>query len=200
MSAPEPQPGPQEAPVWTRGRWAYPALFAGSLIESTIFPWPIEFPLLAVMLRGRGHVFTAALVVVVGSVLGGLIAYVVGAAAFDAMAPTLAEHENWADAVAAARERAETRGAIAVFLAMMTPAPVQITSFAAGAAGVGGAAFFVAIAAGRALRYLAMAVLVFAFGQTIMDWWRARSRNVRWAIMAGLAVAFVVALWATFHL
>jgi len=178
----------------------YPALFAGSIIESTVFPWPIEFPLLAVMLRGRGHVFPAALVVTAGSIVGGAIAYVVGVAAFDAMAPVLAEHENWSRAVAAARERAEARGAIAVFLAMMTPAPVQITSFAAGAAGVGASAFLVAISMGRALRYLAMAVLVFAFGETIMDWWRARSRGVRRAMVAGLAAAFLGALWATIYL
>jgi membrane protein YqaA with SNARE-associated domain len=177
--------------------YAYPALLLGSVVESTIFPWPIEFPLLAVMLRGRGHVFPAALAVTTGSVLGCLAAFLVGALAFDAVAPWLVEHPSWAAAVETARAKADARGAAAVFVGMMTPAPVQITSFAAGVAGVGLWIFLVASAAGRAIRYFAMAVLVFAFGERIMSWWRARSRRLRRIGLAVIAVVFVLALVAT---
>ena len=62
----EPHASERPAPEWTRSGWAYPALFLGSVLESTLLPWPIEFPLLAVMLRGRAHVFPAALAVTVG--------------------------------------------------------------------------------------------------------------------------------------
>jgi membrane protein YqaA with SNARE-associated domain len=186
----------REPPAWTRGGWALPALFAGSVIESTILPWPIEFPLLAVMLRGRAHVFPAALAVTAGSVLGCVFAFLLGAFAYDAIAPQLAAHEGWAAAVAAAQDRAAARGAAAVFIGMMTPAPVQITSFAAGAAGVGLWAFVLASAAGRTIRYFAMAVLVFAFGPKIMDVWRARSRRTRRIALALIGVVFVIALVA----
>jgi membrane protein YqaA with SNARE-associated domain len=182
------------APPWTRGGWAYPALFAGSVIESTVLPWPIEFPLLAVMLRGRAHVFPAALAVTAGSVLGCLLAFFMGARAYDAVAPWLMEHPSWAAAVDVARAKAEARGPIAVLIGMMTPAPVQITSFAAGAAGVGTWAFLAASALGRTIRYLAMAILVFAFGPRIMAWWRTRAPLARRIGMALISVAFVLAL------
>lgn len=181
------------APAWTRSGFAYPALFLGSVIDSTIFPWPIEFPLLAIMLRGRGHVFPAAAVVTAGSVLGCIIAYVAGTSAYDAVSAWLAGHENWAAAVDAARIRADERGAWAVFLGMMTPV-VQVASFAAGAAGVGFWAFLLASIAGRTVRYGSMAVLVFAFGPRIMRWWRARSKRTRLTLIALFTVAFVVAL------
>jgi membrane protein YqaA with SNARE-associated domain len=183
-------------PGWTKGGFAYPALFVGSLIESTILPWPIEFPLLAVMLRGRGHVFPAALAVTAGSVLGCLAAFLVGALAYDAVAPLLLDHPSWAAAVEAARAKAEARGAGAVFIAMMAPAPVQIASFAAGVAGVGLWAFLAAAAAGRTIRYFAMAILVFAFGERIMAWWRARSTRARRIGLALIGVVFVLALIA----
>ena len=185
---------------WTHSRWAYPALFAGSLVESTVLPWPIEFPLLAVMLRGRGHVFPAAFAVTLGSVAGCALAYLVGALAFDAVAPLLARHESWAAAVEAARAQAEARGAPAVFFGMMLPTPVQITSFAAGLAGVGFPAFLGAVTAGRTLRYFSMAGLVFAFGERIMAWWRGRSRSTRRIGIAVIAAVFLLALLAALSL
>ncbi len=199
MSVAEPSPA-REAPAWTRGGFAYPVLFVGSVIESAVVPWPIEFPLLAIMLRGRGHVFPAALVVTLGSVAGGLIAFAAGALAFDAVAAWIAEHPRWAEAVEVARAKAEARGGWAVFVGMMTPAPVQITSFAAGAAGVGPWVFLVGCLAGRAVRYGSMAVLIFAFGPRIMAWWRARSRRVRIALFVAIGVLFVVAMIAALML
>jgi membrane protein YqaA with SNARE-associated domain len=188
----------REAPAWTRGSFAYPALFLGSVIESAVVPWPIEFPLLAIMLRGRGHVLPAALVVTLGSVTGALAAYAAGVFAFGSVAEWISDHPRWAEAVEVARAKAEARGGWAVFIGMMTPAPVQITSFAAGAAGVGPWAFFAAALCGRAVRYGSMAVLIYAFGPRIMSWWRARSRRVRLGLIAAICVLFVVALVAAF--
>jgi membrane protein YqaA with SNARE-associated domain len=191
---------PRPAPAWTRGGYAYPALFLGSVIESAVVPWPIEFPLLAIMLRGRGHVFPAALVVTLGSAGGALIAYAAGVYAFDSVAHWVAEHPRWAEAVDAARAKAVARGGWAAFIGMMTPAPVQITSFASGAAGVGPWAFFAAALAGRGIRYGSMAVLIYAFGPRIMSWWRARSRRVRLGLIAAICVLFVIALVAALML
>lgn len=188
------------APAWTRGALAYPALFLGSVVESAVVPWPIEFPLLAVMLRGRGHVFPAALVVTLGSVGGALIAYAAGVYAFDGVADWIARHPRWAEAVDAARAKAVARGGWAAFIGMMTPAPVQATSFAAGAAGVGAWAFFVAALAGRAIRYGSMAVLIYLFGPRIMSWWRAQKRSVRLGLIAAICVLFVAALVAALML
>jgi membrane protein YqaA with SNARE-associated domain len=182
-------------PVWTRNGWAYPALFLGSVIDSTVLPWPLEIPLLAVMLRGRKHVFPAALVVMAGSVLGCFLAFLVGARAYEAVAPWIADHTNWAARLEAARAKAEARGAAAVFIGMLSPW-AQITSFAAGAAGVGTGTFLAASAIGRTIRYFAMAVPVFAFGPRIMSWWRTRSRRARMIGIALIAVAFVAwLLW-----
>ncbi|PWE18847.1 hypothetical protein DDZ18_04460 [Marinicauda salina] len=176
-----------------RGPHALAALFAGSVIESTVFPWPIEFPLLARMLQGRAKVFPAAAVVTLGSALGCLIAYLGGVAAWDALSPVIAEPGARESALAAARERIDRAGALAVFLGMMTPLPVQITSFAAGLAGVNPALFLAAVLAGRTVRYFSMAVLVYAFGERITAWWRARPPALRAAGVGAFLLAFIAA-------
>lgn len=194
--------------IWARaGEWptrrAYAALVAGSFVDSTVFPWPIEFPLTAVMLRGRAHVFPAAIAVFVGSLLGYCAVYFVGVFAFDAIASALSGRSGWVDAAAAARADLtagdETAMMPAVFLAMLTPAP-QIVSFAAGAAGLSWPLFVLAAATGRAVRYGSMAILVFIFGERIIAWWNRRPAWFRaGAILAILAVFFaavVHAVWA----
>lgn len=168
-----------------RRGWILPGLFLGSVVESALLPWPIEFPLLAEMLRGRRHVLPAALAVALGSFAGAMLVYAAGLAAFELVSVWLAPREGFAAGVEAARVRVEMRGALAVFLAMLTPVPVQLTSLAAGLAGIAPVPFALAVLAGRALRYGAMAIVVFWYGDTVMVWWRARSRLVR--TLAGLA-------------
>ncbi len=186
----------ETAQRWTRGAWAYPALFVGSIVESALIPWPIEFPLLAVMLRGRGHVFPAALVVIAGSAVGAVLAFLVGLGAYALIEPWIANRPGLADAIASAREGVAVGGAWAVFVGMMTPVPVQITSVAAGLAGVGPAAFALAAFSGRFVRYMAMAVPVFFAGRTLMAWWEKRSRAVKAALIGAFALAFLAALAA----
>lgn len=178
-------------PIWARPGMAYPALFVGSVVESSVFPFPIEFPLTAVMLRGRAHVFPAAAAVIAGSIVGCVLAFAAGAAVIGALAPAVA---GWADgaAMAGARARIADGGPWAVFAAMLTPVPVQITSFAAGLAGLAWGPFVLAVSAGRAVRYLAMAIVLFACGDAIRAWWMGLGRRGRWGVVLAAGLAFVL--------
>jgi membrane protein YqaA with SNARE-associated domain len=115
-----------------KGPLALPALFVGSIVESSILPWPIEFPMLAYMLRGRIETLVVTLVVTLGSVVGCFLSYAAGRAAFGLMADFIAARPALADALVQAQAQINEAGAVAVSAAMMTPTPVQITSFAAG--------------------------------------------------------------------
>lgn len=174
-------------------KWAYPALFLGSVVDSTIFPWLIELPLTALMLRGRAHVFPAAITVWAGSVLGYVIMFAAGAWAFEAASAFLAGRVDWLDQVQGARDTVTDRAAWPVFVSMFTPAP-QIVSFAAGAAGLSVQAFLLACLVGRALRYGSMAILVFFFGEQIITWWRRLPLAVRIGVIVALVAAFAASL------
>ena len=117
-----------------RGPLALLALFAGSVLESTLLPWPIEFPLLAYMLRGRRQVVEATLVVTLGSVLGCVLSYWAGRLALDLAEAFISARPDLALSLEGARARIDAYGAWAVGVSMLTPVPVQLSSFAAGAA------------------------------------------------------------------
>ncbi len=177
---------------WFRGGWAYPALFVGSVVESSVLPWPIEFPLTAVMLRGRAHVFPAAITVWLGSVIGCALAFLAGAWAFEAVLNALSGRYDWAAGLAAARDdmAEQERPLVAVFAAMFTPAQ-QIASIAAGAAGLAFLPFLLVVTLGRALRFASMAILVFWFGETIVDRWRRAPSWLRRMVIVLALMAFV---------
>jgi membrane protein YqaA with SNARE-associated domain len=181
-----------------RGRWAVPALFVGSFIDSTIFPWPVALPLAAQMLRGRAYVFPAAAAAALGSILGGLLVYTLARLAFDAIAPVIVDDSAAAMALADARARMEAGGAVAAFLAMLTPVPVQLTSLAAGLAGVGGVWFALAITLGRGIRYFAMGLVLYAVGDRIVAGWRLLPRWGRWMLIGVFAALFVALIAASF--
>jgi membrane protein YqaA with SNARE-associated domain len=175
-----------------RGVWALPALYAGSIAESTALPWPIEIPMLAYMLRGRRQTVVVTLVVSAGSVTGCFLAYLAGAAALEALQGFIAARPGMEAGIAQSSARIEALGPLAVFLAMLAPVPVQLASFAAGAAGMAAPYFLLAAAIGRTLRYAAMGVLVFAFGPSVMAWWSERPTWVRRAAAAGIMLVFLV--------
>lgn len=181
-----------------RGKWAVPALFAGSFIDSTIFPWPVALPLAAQMLRGRRYVFPAAAAAALGSILGGLLVFTLARLAFDAVAPMIVDDSAAAASLAEARSRIETGGAVAVFAAMLTPVPVQLTSLAAGLAGVGGVWFALAITLGRGIRYFAMGLVLYAVGDRIVAGWRWLPRWGRWLLIGFFAALFVWLIAASF--
>lgn len=174
-----------------RGRFALPALFAGSVLESTVLPWPIEIPMLAYMLRGRRHTVVVTLVVSAGSATGCFLAFLAGAAALEALQGFIAARPALEAGVTASRARIEAFGPAAVFLAMLAPVPVQAASFAAGAAGMGAAPFILAALTGRTLRYAAMAIVVYAFGPSILDWWARRPRRLRQAALMAVVLIFL---------
>lgn len=147
--------------------------------------------MLAYMLRGRAQTIIVTLVVSAGSVTGCFLAFLSGAAALDALQGFIAARPGLEAGVAQSRERIDALGPAAVFLAMLAPVPVQVASFAAGAAGMAVPAFLLAAGAGRTLRYAAMGMVVFAFGPSIMAWWARRPLWLRRAAISVIALVFL---------
>jgi membrane protein YqaA with SNARE-associated domain len=147
--------------------------------------------MLAYMLRGRRQTVIVTLVVSAGSASGCFLAFLAGAAALEALQGFIAARPGLEAGVISAQARVEAFGPAAVFFAMLAPVPVQVASFAAGAAGMGAAPFLLAAATGRTLRYAAMGVIVYAFGPAIMGWWARRPAWLRRAAVWAAVVVFL---------
>ncbi len=184
--------------AWMGSRYAYPALFFGVLIESTVFPWPVELMIASMMLENRRHVWPVWAVTVIATVLGAALAYLVGAYLFESLGRSLIDGMGWQSAYEVTRQRFQDYGFVLVLIAAQTPVPFQITALAAGVTGVEPAGFLLAALLGRSFRYALMAVPVFLFGPALKDWWLGSPPWVRWGLI-GLGVAvFLMSLGLPF--
>lgn len=165
-------------------------LFAGAVLESSVLPWPIEFPMLAYMLRGRIETLAACVVVTLGSVVGCILMFALGRAAYDLLSGFIEARPAVSSALTLAQVKIDESGAWAVGLAMVGPTPVQLASLAAGIAQMNLAIFILAVFVGRSIRYWSIGALVFFFGPSIMTLWRRLPRKVRYPVLALLIIAF----------
>ncbi|MGJ3232942.1 MAG: YqaA family protein [Oceanicaulis sp.] len=185
----------------SRGRWALVFLFLGSVLESTVFPWPIEIPMVAYMLRGKRAVVRVVAVCVLGSVVGSLAVYFAGVAAFEAVQGFIEARSDLQSGLETARAWIDEWGALAVAATTLAPVPVQMASLAAGLSGMAIWAFALAVGAGRAIRYGAMGLLIILFGDQITRWWENQpGKRKRWVTVLVVAVFLALLAWAVYSI
>lgn len=154
---------------WAETPYGVPALFGLSLAESSFFPLPPDPLLLALCLGASKRSFKFAAVATVGSVVGGVIGYAIGAGAW-----TIAQ--DWfftyipgvtPEAFESVRDFYDRHGFAAVFLAGLTPIPYKVFTLASGVFGINFGVFVLASILSRGLRFFIVAGLVYRFGPPI---------------------------------
>ena len=157
-------------PVWAR-RWAGHPLAPAALAllaaaEAALFPAPVEVLLIALTLL-RPRPWRLVGLAVAASTLGALGAYAVGHATLGSVGAGLAGSDRIAEAAALYR-----RGAFAVLATSgFTQIPYVAYTVAAGAAGVPLGSFVLGAAAGRFLKYAAVAAVA-VMPRFAARWWR----------------------------
>ena len=168
-----------------RSPFIYPALLLIEILETTFVPIPYEAILIALVLAAPERLWQFVAVSVLGSVIGGLILYFVGAG----MAEPVAAFVGVESEIATYRETFEQRGGALIFLAAVTPIPGYIVNIVAGASGYPVTAFLILIGVGRFLRFAVIGWLVARYGTVIVDRWMSLPRRLRWTLLAALLVA-----------
>ncbi|MBN1141502.1 MAG: DedA family protein [Deltaproteobacteria bacterium] len=154
---------------WASTPYGVPALFLLAFAESSFFPIPPDVLLIALALGMPLRSYYFAAVTSLGSVLGGVLGYVIGlwvwglaAALFFAYIPgftpaqfqqvqqLFAEYNFWV-----------------VFVAGFTPIPYKIFTIGAGVFQVNFPLFLLASVVSRSLRFFLVAGLIHHFGQPI---------------------------------
>lgn len=178
----------------SRTPYGYLALFGGALLEATIFPWPVEIVLAAMMLDNRRRIWLVTAIAISASVLGGVLFYFVGAYLFETLGQWLVGTLDMKEQFETKRQQFQTAGFWIIFIAAQTPIPFQITTMAAGVAGVAFGPFFAAALLGRTVRYLLMAVPTYFFGPAMRRWWLGLPNWVRTALYLLVAIVFVLSI------
>jgi membrane protein YqaA with SNARE-associated domain len=153
---------------WAESGWAGSAVGTWALLQGSVVPGPSDALLLPLGLSDPGRVFKLALWATLGATLGGLLAYAIGRLAFDDVGrPALGLMGVSEATLLRSRGLFERRGWAIVALSAISPLSTKAVCLAAGSFGVPPLQFVAGLLAGRATRFLAVALLVRFAGERI---------------------------------
>jgi membrane protein YqaA with SNARE-associated domain len=184
------------APWYDRAlRWAaHPHapryLAALSASESVIFPVPPDVMLAPMTLAQPHRWWRFALLCTLASVAGGVLGYVLGHYALEAVLPWI-ERAGKLDTFHEIQELFVRYGFWIVFVAGFTPIPYKVFTVAAGAAGIGMLPFLLGSLVGRGGRFFLVAGLIRLGGQRMESVLRRYVEWLGWLVVAAIVVVLV---------
>jgi membrane protein YqaA with SNARE-associated domain len=151
------------------GTWA---LFLLAFSESSFFPIPPDVLLIALAVGKPEKSFKFAAVCALGSVIGGVLGYVIGWQFMAAIGDKIVEFYGLSDKVDYIEILYNRYDAWAVGIAGFTPIPYKVFTIAAGVFKISFPVFVIASAVSRSARFFLVGGLIYRFGpgiQTFID-------------------------------
>ena len=136
-----------------------------SMIESIVFPIPVDPFLAGLTLAAPQKAMRFALICTVGSVLGGVIGWLLGYLVGPSI-ETLILNIPWftQEKFDSVKEAYNENGMLIIFIGAFTPLPYKIITLTSGMAEVNLIAFIFISALGRGIRFLIVAYIIKFFG------------------------------------
>ncbi len=151
------------------GRNATRALGGSSFIERAVFPIPPDVLMIPMILSRRSRAFLIATIATIGSVLGALLGYWIGAVLMDSAGQWVLTVYGKQDAYHQLAGRFAEYGGWAILFAALTPFPFKVITIFSGAIGFPMPLFVLTSIAGRAARFFVVAALLWRYGPPIRD-------------------------------
>ena len=152
---------------WAETPYAVPALFLLAFTESSFFPIPPDVLLIALAISQPRKAFYYATICSVGSVLGGMLGYLIGYQFMEAIGNRIIQIYGFWDQWAYVGELYREYAAWAVGVAGFTPIPYKVFTIAAGAFKIDFPTFVLASAISRSARFFLVGLLIYWFGPPI---------------------------------
>lgn len=152
---------------WAETRYAVPALFLVAFSESSFFPVPPDILILALALSVPARSFFYAGVALVGSVLGGMLGYLIGLEFMELIGWRILGFYGIEDRFTALQGLFRQYDAWVVTIAGFTPIPYKLFTIAGGACRINFAIFLIASTVGRAMRFYLVGGLIYLFGKPV---------------------------------
>ena len=153
--------------TWAYSPYAVPALFLLALAESSFFPIPPDVLLMALAISIPRKSFYYALVCSVGSVIGGVLGYLIGYEFMELIGYRIIELYGFADKWDYVGNLYNTYAGWAVAIAGFTPIPYKVFTIAAGAFKIDLTVFLIASVLSRSARFFLVGGLIYFFGPPI---------------------------------
>jgi membrane protein YqaA with SNARE-associated domain len=176
---------------WSRHPKAPWYLGGLSFAESSFFPIPPDVMLAPMALARPDRAWRLALLTTLTSVAGGVLGYVIGYFALEAIEPWLVSAGYW-EGYMQARTWFETWGFWAVLAAGFSPIPYKVFTVAAGALAMFLPAFVLASIVGRGGRFFLVAGLIRWGGAPMEQKLRHNVELLGWLLVALLLLAWFI--------
>jgi|TARA_R110002072_G_scaffold14810_11_gene60631 membrane protein YqaA with SNARE-associated domain len=142
-------------------------LFLLAFIESSIFPIPPDVLLIPLVIAAPTRAWRLALLATIGSVLGGLAGYGIGALFYDSLGQPILAFYGYQDRFEQFAGAYNQWGAWIVAGAGLTPFPYKVITIASGVTRLDLVTFMIASVLSRGLRFFIVAALLWKFGAPI---------------------------------
>ena len=140
-----------------------------SLIESIIFPIPVDPFLAGLTLAAPKKAFTFALFCTVGSVIGGVVGWLLGYFIGPSIENVLLNIPWFTnEKFIAVKSAYNENGMLIIFLGAFTPLPYKIITITSGMAGINVIGFVLMSLIGRGIRFFIIAYLTKIFGMSAL--------------------------------
>ncbi len=171
---------------WAHTPYGAPMLFLLSLAESSFFPIPPDVLLMALSISIPKKALKYALYCSVGSVIGGIVGYFIGAVGYEAIGRHIIEFYGATEKFNYVASKYKENAFAFIVIAGFTPIPYKVFTIAAGVFDIRLSTLVLASAISRSARFFILAVLIHIFGPSIKSF-IDKYFNI-------LSVAFVVLL------
>jgi membrane protein YqaA with SNARE-associated domain len=162
-----------------------------SIAESSFFPIPVDVMLAPMVLARPERAWFLATLTTLASVFGGVLGYLIGMFAFEAVEPLLHRFGYW-DNYIAAREWFDVWGVWVIFIAGVSPIPYKIFTITAGAVAMALLPFVIASLIGRGLRFFLVAAAIRWGGPRVEPYLRRHIDTVGWIVVALLVFLYLI--------
>jgi len=152
---------------WAYTPYANPAIFLLAFCESSFFPIPPDILLIALCISKPGEAFSFATICSIGSVLGGILGYIIGLLFMEAFGFKIIEFYHFTDKYNYIQQIYQQYDAWAVAIAGFTPIPYKLFTITAGAFGINFWIFVLASAISRSARFFLVSGLLYFYGERI---------------------------------
>ena len=146
-------------------RWLAGIAFA----ESTFFPIPIDLMLIPMILANRLKAFRLATITLVSSLFGAVAGYAIGAFLFESVGKQILDFYGYGNKFTEFQGHYDEYGILIIIVAGITPIPFKVVTIASGVMSMNPLIFILAAVPARGVRFYAVALLLWKFGDPIRD-------------------------------
>ena len=173
-------------------RWI---LFSVAFAESSFFPLPPDALLLPMCLAQRKDALRLAAICTMGSVLGGLLGYAIGACLYETIGQWIVTTYHLEAGFAKFQQGFNEWGVWIILAKGLTPIPYKLVTIASGVANFPLLPFFLASLLTRGARFFIVAALLKKFGEPIKIF---VEKYLTWVAL-GLLGLIVFGFWLVMH-